>query len=111
MFSHVLSSWLFAIAALFVFVSSAQVKPRAGDAQPNDVLQGLADKVKNLIPDSLGGLTPVLGTSKEYEYVVVGAGTAGSALAVRLAQSGARVALVEAGGKRLPDRWFCFGDI
>lgn len=49
------------------------------------------------MPDSLGGLQPVLGTSKEYDYVVVGAGTAGAALAVRLAQSGARVALVEAG--------------
>ena len=34
----------------------------------------------------------------EHDYVVVGAGSAGCALSYRLAESGARVALVEAGG-------------
>jgi NADPH-dependent 2,4-dienoyl-CoA reductase/sulfur reductase-like enzyme len=89
MLFYTLSSWLFASA-----VVSALVQPRQA---PNSVVQDFIDKVRNLIPDSLGGLAPILGTSQAYEYVVVGAGTAGATLAVRLAQSGARVALVEAG--------------
>ncbi|VBB81475.1 Putative GMC oxidoreductase [Podospora comata] len=88
-----LLSWLSFTAAV---ASAARIPPRQSQ-QPNHVLEEFVNRLRNLIPDSLGGLTPVLGTSTEYEYVVVGAGTAGTTLAVRLAQSGARVALVEAG--------------
>ncbi|KAK3314963.1 hypothetical protein B0H66DRAFT_481610 [Apodospora peruviana] len=100
---HSLSSWLFAFSVFSLVVSGARIPPpqttttTTGQTQPNSVLQDLVNTLRNLIPNSLGGLTPVLGASTEYEYVVVGAGTAGTTLAVRLAQSGARVALVEAG--------------
>ncbi|KAK4182775.1 putative GMC oxidoreductase [Podospora australis] len=93
MLLHSLTSWLSFTALV---ASAARIPPR-GAQEPNSVLQDFVDKLKNLVPDSLGGLSPVLGTSKEYDYVVVGAGTAGTTLAVRLAQSGARVAVVEAG--------------
>jgi len=82
------TSWLLAILVLAVVVSAQA---------PNDLLQGFLNAFRGLIPGALGSLTPLLGVPAEYEYVVVGAGTAGTALAVRLAQSGANVALVEAG--------------
>lgn len=87
MYLCMLIYWLLATA------EAASIPPR----QPNSLLQEWVNSLKNLVPSSLGGLSPVLGVSKKYEYVVVGAGTAGTTLAVRLAQSGAKVALVEAG--------------
>ena len=42
-------------------------------------------------------LPPPLGNGNQYDYVVVGGGTAGPAVAARLAQGGFQVALVEAG--------------
>ncbi|KAK1827604.1 putative GMC oxidoreductase [Podospora conica] len=90
---------LCALVCWLLVAAEATSIPRrqAPGRQPNPLLQEWANRLRNLVPDSLGGLTPVLGTSTSYEYVVVGAGTAGTTLAVRLAQSGARVALVEAG--------------
>jgi len=90
---NTLVSWLSFTA---LAVSGAHVR-RSDAIDPNDNLQNLVSKLRNLIPGSLGILTPVAGISKEYDYVVVGAGTGGTTLAVRLAQSGASVALVEAG--------------
>ena len=46
---------------------------------------------------NLGSLAATPGVSATYDYVVVGGGTGGIPLAVRLAESGATVALVEAG--------------
>lgn len=45
-----------------------------------------------------GNNEDVFADGEEFEYIVVGAGAAGSAAAARLAQRGARVLLVEAGG-------------
>lgn len=50
-----------------------------------------------LIEGSLGALAGALGISASYDYIVVGGGTGGTATAVRLAESGASVALIEAG--------------
>lgn len=45
-----------------------------------------------------GSFFGVPGTSATYDYVVVGGGTAGLALATRLAEGNASVAVIEAGG-------------
>lgn len=45
---------------------------------------------------ALLGATPVA-TAQTFDYIVVGGGTAGNALAVRLAEASLNVALVEAG--------------
>lgn len=51
-----------------------------------------------LVNTTLAGLAGVLGVNQTFDYVVVGAGTAGSALAYRLAENPAiSVALIEAG--------------
>ncbi|MFD7374287.1 FAD-binding protein [Streptomyces sp. RLB3-17] len=53
-----------------------------------------------------------MGSVSEFDYVVVGAGTAGCVIAARLSQdSGARVLLLEAGGREpleamaIPPAW------
>ena len=51
-----------------------------------------------LLNGALGALEGVLGVSATYDYVIVGGGTGGVAIATRLAQSGASVAIIEAGG-------------
>lgn len=86
-----LPSGLFALTVLAA-QASAQGK------QPNNVLQTLAERLTALIPKALPAtLTGLIGQATTFDYIVVGAGTGGTALAVRLAESGARVALVEAG--------------
>ncbi|KAF2202056.1 alcohol oxidase [Delitschia confertaspora ATCC 74209] len=65
---------------------------------PNEVVSTLFQRLRTLVPGILPlTVSGILGKSATYDYVVVGAGTAGTAIAVRLAQSGAKVALVEAG--------------
>ena len=50
-----------------------------------------------LIEGTLGLLQGVLGQKQEFDYVVIGGGTAGNAIGVRLAQAGHSVAIIEAG--------------
>ncbi|KAI1810351.1 hypothetical protein GGS20DRAFT_567950 [Poronia punctata] len=88
------SVWLLAPALVS---AAAHPKARTVVDQPNDVLQDWADQLRSMAPNSLGNLTPLFGIPRTFDYVVVGAGTAGTALAVRLAETGASVALVEAG--------------
>ena len=50
-----------------------------------------------LIEGVLGQITGLLGVHQEFDYVVVGGGTAGNAIGVRLAEAGFSVAIIEAG--------------
>lgn len=50
-----------------------------------------------LVTGSLGALQGALGKTASYDYVIVGGGTGGVAMGVRLAESGANVAIIEAG--------------
>lgn len=51
-----------------------------------------------LIDSTLGAVAGVLGQDQTFDYVVVGGGTAGNAIGVRLAEAGNSVAIIEAGG-------------
>jgi choline dehydrogenase len=51
-----------------------------------------------LIDATLGAVKGVLGVDQEFDYVVIGAGTGGAAIGVRLAEAGYSVAIIEAGG-------------
>lgn len=51
-----------------------------------------------LIDNTLGAVGGVLGVDQTFDYVVVGGGTAGTAIGVRLAEAGFSVAIIEAGG-------------
>lgn len=51
-----------------------------------------------LIDGTLGALTGTLGVEQTFDYVVVGGGTAGAGIGVRLAEAGHSVAIIEAGG-------------
>lgn len=67
------------------------------------ILNPLATTIKavlsgeGLVQGTLGALGGVLGVDQTYDYVVVGGGTAGNAIAYRLAEAGHSVAVVEAG--------------
>lgn len=56
-----------------------------------------ADIPDGLVQGTLGALAGELGVEATYDYVVVGGGTAGSAIGTRLSQAGHRVAILEAG--------------
>ena len=51
-----------------------------------------------LIDSTLGAVQGILGQDQTFDYVVVGGGTAGNAIGVRLAEAGHSVAIIEAGG-------------
>ncbi|KAL0260752.1 hypothetical protein SLS55_004442 [Diplodia seriata] len=53
---------------------------------------------KGLVEGTLGAIQGALGVEKAYDYVVVGGGTGGNAIGVRLAEAGFSVAIIEAGG-------------
>lgn len=50
-----------------------------------------------LTKGSLGSLAGKPGITQTFDYVVIGSGTSGSAIGVRLAEAGHRVAILEAG--------------
>lgn len=50
------------------------------------------------VDTTFGALQGVLGEDQEFDYIVVGGGTAGNGVGVRLAEAGHSVAIVEAGG-------------
>lgn len=52
---------------------------------------------RGLIEGTLGAIQGALGVENTYDYVVVGGGTGGNAIGVRLAEAGFSVAIVEAG--------------
>lgn len=52
---------------------------------------------QGLVQGVLGGLDGVLGEEQTFDYVIVGGGTAGIPVGVRLAEAGFTVAIVEAG--------------
>lgn len=56
-----------------------------------------ADIADGLIQGTLGALAGTIGVDQTYDYVVVGGGTGGNAIATRLAQAGYSVAIIEAG--------------
>jgi len=50
-----------------------------------------------LVEGTLGAVKGILGVQQTFDYVVVGGGTAGNAMGVRLAEAGFSVAIIEAG--------------
>lgn len=52
---------------------------------------------KGLVQGVLGSIEGAIGVEKTFDYVVVGGGTAGNAIGVRLAEAGYSVAIIEAG--------------
>ncbi|KAH7018206.1 choline dehydrogenase [Microdochium trichocladiopsis] len=65
----------------------------------NPILEVLQSALSGagLTQAALGALNGASGKTATYDYVVIGGGTAGNAVAVRLAQAGHQVAVVEAG--------------
>ncbi|OAK94313.1 alcohol oxidase [Phaeosphaeriaceae sp. SRC1lsM3a] len=51
-----------------------------------------------LIDGTLGAIGGILGSEQTFDYIVVGGGTAGAGVGVRLAEAGFSVAIIEAGG-------------
>ncbi|KAG6015844.1 hypothetical protein E4U54_002865 [Claviceps lovelessii] len=96
------------IVLLFTGYSSAVTETATylGDSTSSrpleEALYGIAAIVKdsNNISSPLGYLQGKPTVIQEFDYVVVGAGTAGTAMGYRLSEAGYRVALIEAGGYR-----------
>ena len=55
-------------------------------------------QAEGLINSTLGAVGDILGEDQTFDHVVVGGGTAGSEIGVRLAETGHSVAIIEAGG-------------
>ncbi|KAL9106268.1 MAG: hypothetical protein Q9227_008667 [Pyrenula ochraceoflavens] len=81
--------WIYLLAATAL---STPHSPRSGRKRQ---LGAFPD---GLVTGTLGALQGTLGEAASYDYVVVGGGTAGITIGVRLAESGASVAIIEAGG-------------
>ena len=70
-----------------------------GEAIANPILETVESTLKGngLVDGTLGALAGTLGVEQKFDYIVVGGGTAGNAVGVRLAEAGYTVAIVEAG--------------
>jgi choline dehydrogenase len=102
-------------AALFSLVAStvAQSPTSLANSTANSTeARGIADPILDpiletigstlqgdgLIDSTLGAIGGILGGEQTFDYVVVGGGTAGAGVGVRLAEAGFSVAIIEAGG-------------
>ncbi|KAJ9264577.1 CAZyme family AA3 [Paecilomyces variotii] len=59
-----------------------------------NVTDGLPD---GLVPGNLGAIAGLPGVEETFDYIVIGGGTGGNAIGVRLAEAGHKVAIIEAG--------------
>lgn len=92
---HPLFSVLFAASLGLPHTHAAPIL----DSLVNPFLDSLGSILsgKGLVQGVLGSVEGVIGVEKTYDYVVVGGGTAGNAIGVRLAEAGFSVAIIEAG--------------
>ncbi|KAI0146282.1 alcohol oxidase [Xylariaceae sp. FL1272] len=86
-----------------LFTSFLCISSSFGHPLLDPILDPLGETVSStlsgqgLIQGALGEIEGVLGAEQSYDYVVVGGGTAGNAIGVRLAEAGFTVAIIEAG--------------
>jgi choline dehydrogenase len=99
----------FSKSTLLTLVASSQVNAGLSDllgaiGLGGSVLSPILETVDStlqgdgLIDSTLGAVQGVLGVNQSFDYVIIGGGTAGNAIGVRLAEAGYSVAIVEAGG-------------
>ncbi|KAH7309177.1 hypothetical protein B0I35DRAFT_398576 [Stachybotrys elegans] len=89
---------LLSLLSVFSYVQSAVGRPLL-EPLLNPLLE-VVDTVGSgagLIEGTLGAVKGVLGAEQSFDYVIVGGGTAGNAIGVRLAEAGFSVAIIEAG--------------
>ena len=100
---HFLKSTLLALAASSRSSASLSDLLSAiglGGSILNPILETVDSTLQGngFIDSTLGAVGGVLGADQTFDYVVVGGGTAGNAIGVRLAEAGFSVAIIEAGG-------------
>ncbi|EAT76545.1 hypothetical protein HBH56_228350 [Parastagonospora nodorum] len=88
---------LLSVVSAVTFFSYAQAGLLGSIVNPLLDVSGSILSGQGIIQGVLGGLGGILGSDQEYDYVVVGGGTAGNAIGVRLAEAGFSVAIIEAG--------------
>ncbi|KAK5940640.1 hypothetical protein PMZ80_007057 [Knufia obscura] len=84
--------------SLILFISATSCLPIL-DSILNPILEA-TDSIlsgNGLVDDGLGLLGGVPGVEQTFDYVIVGGGTAGNVIGVRLAEAGFSVAIIEAG--------------
>ncbi|KAK7183471.1 hypothetical protein DPSP01_010576 [Paraphaeosphaeria sporulosa] len=84
------------VSAIILF-GGAKAGPLGSILNPLLDVTGSVLSGQGIVNGVLGGLGGILGADQEYDYVVVGGGTAGNAIGVRLAEAGFTVAIIEAG--------------
>ncbi|KAF9892634.1 hypothetical protein FE257_001036 [Aspergillus nanangensis] len=82
---------------LFVLTLNSILGTALLDPLLNPLLDSANTIVSGLTEGTLGAVQGILGVDQSFDYVVVGGGTAGNAIGVRLAEAGFSVAIIEAG--------------